>query len=98
MRLRSHRSGLRICGHRGHPSVRTALIRYAPWLRSAVDFPVRVPVYLLPSELVRTAGGELASASIFLPRDRQLEPYIRIATGDFTELRRTRRRGNALAG
>jgi hypothetical protein len=97
MRLLPQRSGLRICGHRGHPSVRAALIRYAAWLRSAVEFPVRVPVYLLPSEQVRTATGELVSASIFLPWNRRLEPYIRIATGDFTELRRARGRDNALA-
>jgi hypothetical protein len=52
---------------------------------------------LLPSEQVRTAEGELVSASIFLPWNRHLEPYIRIATGDFTELRGTRGRDNALA-
>jgi hypothetical protein len=97
MRRRSQRTGLRIRGHRGHPSVRAALIRYADWLRSAVDFPVRVPVYLLPSEHVRTAGGELVSASIFLPWNRRLEPYIRIATGDFAQLRRARGRDSALA-
>lgn len=57
------RSGLRICGHRGHPVVRRALIRYAGWLRTQFQFPIRVPVYLLPGELVLTVRGELASAS-----------------------------------
>jgi len=88
---------MRICGYRGHPSVRAALIRYASWLRAEIEFPVRVPVYLLPGDQVRTADGRLVSASIFLPWDRQLEPYIRIATGDFATLRRAYGRDGALA-
>ena len=87
---------MRICGHRGHPSVRASLIRYASWLRTVVEFPVRVPVYLLPDDQVRTADGQLVSASIFLPWERQLEPYIRIATGDFPRLRRACGRDDAL--
>ena len=91
------RTGLRIRGARGHPHVKQALIRYARWLRTQLEFPIRVPAYLLPGEHVRTMHGDLASASIFLPWDREVEPYIRIATGDSPRLRRERGRDDALA-
>src|SRR5438128_10011147 len=91
----SLRSGLRIRGHRGHPAVRAAFLRYASWLRAEVEFPVRVPVYLLPGRRVRTVDGQFASASIFLPWSRRVD--IRVATGDYDELRRARGRDNALA-
>jgi hypothetical protein len=57
---------------------------------------VRVPVYLLAGKRVRTADGQFASASIFLPWSRKVEPYIRVATGDYDELRRARGRESAL--
>lgn len=91
------RRGLRIRGARGHPVVRRALIRYAKWLRNYYEFPIRVPVYLFPSETIFTRDGERVSASFFAPYDRSVEPYIRIATGDYPELRRLRGRDDALA-
>jgi hypothetical protein len=66
-------------------------------LRSQVEFPIRLPVYLTAGERVRTVDGQLASASIFLPWSRKVEPYIRVATGDYNVLRRARGRDNALA-
>ena len=77
--------------------MRAALIRYARWLRLQFEFPLRVPVYLRPSATVRTMHGEDCAAAIFLPWDRTVEPYIRIATGDFAQLRRERGRDHALA-
>jgi hypothetical protein len=59
---------------------------------------VRVPVYLLAGKRVRTVDGQFASASIFLPWSRRVEPYIRVATGDYDELRRACGRDNALTG
>ncbi len=97
MPRRHRRSGLRIRGHRGHPEVRGAVIRYARWLRREFEFPMRVPVYLLPGPVVHTMHGKRCSASIFLPWNRAIEPYIRVATGDFPDLRRRRGRDNALA-
>jgi hypothetical protein len=41
--------------------------------------------------------GRLVSASIFLPWSRRVEPYIKVATGDYDELRRASGRDNALA-
>jgi len=73
------------------------LIRYARWLRTHYPFPVRVPAYLLPGPTLTTSEGEEASASFFAPFSPTDEPYIRIATGDYPELRRNRGRDNALA-
>jgi hypothetical protein len=41
--------------------------------------------------------GDEASASFFAPWDRNVEPYIRIATGDYAKLRARRGRERALA-
>jgi len=77
--------------------VRAAFHRYASWLREQFEFPIRVPVYLLSGRRVRTSDGRLCTASIFLPWNRSVEPYIRVATGDYDELRRAKGRDNALA-
>ncbi len=58
---------------------------------------MRVPVYLLPGETFETADGQTVVSSFFAPFDRSQEPYIRIATGDFPQLKRQRGRDNALA-
>jgi hypothetical protein len=77
--------------------VREALIRYARWLRLQFEFPIQVPVYLLPGNTVRTIHGDECSASIFLPWSKKQEPFIRIATGDYSRLRQQRGQNNALA-
>jgi hypothetical protein len=77
--------------------VRAALIRFARWLRANYEFPIRVPVYLLPGEFVHTIHDEKCSASFFGPFDQSVEPYIRIATGDYPQLARERGSDNALA-
>jgi len=97
MRSSERRTGLWIRGQRGHRDVRGALIRYARWLRCQIEFPVRVSVYLSPKLTIRTMHGDEVSASIFLPWRRTDEPYIRIATGDYSALFRERGRDNALA-
>ena len=93
----ANRSGLRIRGYRGNAVVRRALIRYAKWLRLNYDFPIRVPVYLLPGEFVTTIDGNRCSASFFAPYDQYVEPYIRIATGDYPMRAAESGRDNALA-
>lgn len=94
---RNRRQGIRIVGQRGHPEVRAALIRYARWLRAAYHFPIRVPVYLVAHRQITTCDGKAASASFFAPFERDVEPYIRIATGDYGLLLAQRGRDDALA-
>jgi hypothetical protein len=94
---RKVRSGLLVRGERGHPEVRAALLRFACWLRERYDFPVRVPVYLLKREYVLTVHGLRVSATFFAPWSRKIDPQIRIATGDYPDLKAARGRDNALA-
>jgi hypothetical protein len=96
MNVTAIRTGLRIRGYRGHPHVRPAIIRFARWLRREYEFPIRVPVYLFPSERIVTIHGEIACASFFAPWNQRVEPYIRIATGDYAQLRKERGRDDAL--
>lgn len=95
-RRRNQRIGIRLKASRGHPEVAAAVRAFLVWIRRHVEFPIRVPVYLLKSETV--PGKPTASASIFLPWNRKEEPYMRIPTGDYAATRRTRGRDNALAG
>ena len=94
---RCDQKGLRIRGQRGHPEVRAALIRFAGWLRRNREFPTILPVYLLAGDQVRTVEGDLGSASFFAPDSRLDAPYVRIATGDFPKLRRSRGQDSAIA-
>jgi hypothetical protein len=90
------RTGLRMRGHRGNPEVRRVLNQYARWLRKVYAFPIRVPVYLFPSATIITQDGVHVSASFVAPFDREVEPLIRIATGDYPELKRLWGRNDAL--
>jgi hypothetical protein len=91
------RTGLRMRGHRGHPEVRRALNKYARWLRKSYDFPIRVPVYLFPGDIIFTEDGLSAVATFFVPFERQVEPFIRMSTGDYPKLKRLKGRDDALA-
>jgi hypothetical protein len=84
-------------GQRGHPEVRQALNRYARWLRKSYVFPIRVPVYLFPSRTIITQDGVHVTASFFAPFKNDVEPFIRIATGDYSETKRLLGRDDALA-
>ena len=90
------RTGLRIVGSRGPAEVRACFIRFARWLRTQYDFPIHVPVYLTKGEYLRTMHGEWVAASFFQPFSRNVEPYIRVSTGDYLTLRRERGRDHAL--
>lgn len=78
--------------------VRRSILRFAVWLRANFEFPVRVPVYLSPHDHLITLEGETATATFFAPWKPDVEPYIRIATGDYAKVSAERGRDNALAG
>jgi hypothetical protein len=84
-------------GQRGHPEVRRALNKFARWLRKTYAFPIRVPVYLFPSRTIITQDGLHGVASFVAPFKRYVEPLIRVSTGDYPELKRSRGRDDALA-
>lgn len=94
----TRRGGLRICGHLAHNDVRDAIVRFARWLRVEYRFPVRCPVYLSPHDRLTTLDGSIVSASFFAPWDPDIEPYVRIATGDYRRPRKRSERNDVLAG
>ncbi len=97
MHRTKRRAGLIIRGHRGNPEVRRALVKFARWARRQWAFPIRVSVYLSGEDTIRARNGRRVSATFFGPYSRAAEPYIRVATGDFPQLRRAKGRNDALA-
>jgi hypothetical protein len=93
------RQGLRIRCDRGiHPKVRRACLEFAKWLRSEFEFPIRVVVYLKKDYQIKSqADKELVSSTFFGPFDKKVEPYIRVATGDYLELLEESGQDDALA-
>ena len=82
-----HRTGLRFRFEKNvDPSVKSSILEFAKWLRHYYFFPIRVPVYIKASATIRALDGDLVSATFFEPFDRTVEPYIRVATGDYEEL------------
>lgn len=82
------RTGLRVRCDKGlNKAVRQSCINFAVWLRANMEFPIRVIVYVKKDYQIKTRDTkELASASFFAPFDKTVEPYIRVATGDYDEL------------
>lgn len=93
-----HRRGLRLKFDKDvDPEVRRACKEFCKWLRSEYYFPKRVPVYIKSSEKIKTSDGDLVSATFFQPCDRNHEPYIRISTGDYPQLKKKHGQDIALA-
>jgi hypothetical protein len=92
------RTGLRIrCDREVHPRIKKACINFAIWLRINMEFPIRVVVYIKKNYQIKSVvTKELLSSSFFGPDDKRLEPYIRVATGDFNELTLERGEENAI--
>ena len=66
--------------------VRKACLEFAKWLRKEYTFPVRVPVYVKSDERIRAMDGDMVCGTFFRPSDIHVEPYIRIAAGDYADL------------
>jgi hypothetical protein len=96
--MNSTASGLRIRVIKGvHPDVRKACIEFARWLRKSYEFPMRVIVYIKPQIRIKTFEGKSVVGIFFAPYDKNVEPYIKIATGDYLELLGEIGKDNALA-
>ncbi len=80
-----------------NPEVREACIRFAKWLRYEYYFPLRVPVYVKAKKSVKTKTGENVIGIFFEPFSCLDEPYIKIAVGDYDELKKEIGRDAALA-
>jgi hypothetical protein len=88
MTLGYPRQGLRIrCEQGVHADVRKVCLQFAKWLRENFEFPIRVVIYLKRAYQIRNRyTKELVSATFFAPFEKDVESYIRIATGDYEEL------------
>lgn len=82
------RLGLRLRCEKGvNEEVRNVVIYFCQWLRIEYDFPIRVVIYLKKAYRIKTIEThELVTGSFFGPFNKNEEPYIRVAAGDFNEL------------
>lgn len=77
--------------------VRRSCKDFCQWLRTRYYFPIRVPIYIKNSSKIRTFDNDLAYGTFFEPKDHYMEPYIRVAAGDYEELLKHYGKDNALA-
>ncbi|MCI8332194.1 MAG: hypothetical protein HFE78_05160 [Clostridiales bacterium] len=67
--------------------LRAVILNFVKWVRQTYRFPVKVVAYIKASRfIVNGQTKEQVVASIFLPFDKEVSPYIRMATGDYEEL------------
>lgn len=92
------RSGLRIDYEKSvDPEVKRAIKEFVSWLRTEYIFPKRVRMYVKSARRIKAKDGDLVCGTFFRPNHKDVEPYIRIATGDYIELLETRGKDNALS-
>ncbi len=92
------RSGLRLKSEKNvDAEVKRACKEFCKWLRTQYYFPIRVPIYLKSSYKIKAMDGDMVYGTFFEPDNMLVEPYIRIATGDYEELTDVRGQDNALA-
>lgn len=77
--------------------VKRAIGECINWLRTTYFFPKRLNLYVKSSETIKASNGENVCGTFFRPADRDIEPYIKVATGDYHELLYERGKDNALA-
>lgn len=79
-------------------NVKRACKEFISWLRSQYAFPKRVRLYIKKDRRVKCKySQDMACGVFFRPADKNIEPYIRIATGDFEDLVDKYGMDNALA-
>ena len=92
------RSGLRVYYDKEMDSeVKRAIRECVNWLRGEYLFPKRVRMYVKATRRIKAANGENVCGTFFRPGDRNAEPHIKVATGDYSELLKERGKDNALA-
>lgn len=94
---KKHRGGIKIDYDRDvNEDVKSAVKQILAWLRVNYDFPVRVRIYVKNATKIKARDGEMVLDTFFWPYSRDDEPYIRMATGDYSELLLARGRDDAL--
>ena len=91
-------SGLRVRYEKNvDPEVKRSVQECVIWLRSKYFFPKRVYIYVKSDWRIMAKNGEMVCGTFFRPADRNKSPYIKVATGDYTDLLKRRGKDNALA-
>lgn len=86
-----HRCGLRMRIEEGvDAEVRRFCKSFAKWLRREFFFPIMVRVYVKSDYRIKAKDGEFVIGTFLWPGDYGREPYIRIATGDYYDLKKKR--------
>lgn len=67
--------------------VKLACKEFSKWLRKNYQFPAKVNVYIKANRFIISKKKEQVSATIFCPFDKDREPYIKISTGDYEEIK-----------
>lgn len=92
------RKGLRVRYEKGvDPELKNCIANFCKWIRQEFDFPIRVVIYVKNSNQIKAADGDLVFGTFFRPYDRSVEPYIRVAVGDYNTLLEESGSFNALA-
>ena len=92
------RSGIRVRYEKEVDSeVKRAIKECLYWLRTEYTFPKRIRLYVKAERRIRAQNGDNVCGTFFRPVDRDQEPYIKVATGDYLELLEERGKDNALA-
>ena len=92
------RNGLRVHYEKSIDcEVKRAIKEFVLWMRSEYVFPKRVRVYIKADRRIIAKNGDKVCGTFFRPADRDVEPYIRIATGDYSELVQQMGKDDALA-
>lgn len=83
-----HRTGLRLRFDQGiDPEVRRACKEYAAFLRKEFFFPLRVVVYIKNKYKIIAMDGDKVYGTFWrMDDDYTVEPYCRIAAGDYEDL------------
>ena len=85
----SHRSGLRMrFDAEVDIQVKEVCKNFAKWLRKEFFFPIRVYVYIKALYRIKARDGEFVVGTFLWPADYDTEPHIRIAAGDYQELKK----------
>ncbi len=82
------RTGLRLRFDKEvHSEVRRACKEYAKFLRREYYFPLRVTIYIKQTPKIKAMDGEMVYGTFWcMDDDFTVEPYIRVAVGDYEEL------------
>lgn len=77
--------------------VKRASLAFLKWIVEEYNFPKKVVVHFFSTPEIEANDGEMVSATCFLPYNKKDIPYIRIATGDYEELKNQNGKDRALA-